>query len=139
MTIEKKALVVVVPAMAIVLGGVFWWWDQAESECVSVANTEALKAAALAAVALERAQTEQLVASKELDRMRDAVEAARTTGDATKLKDAQDTVRRAEVIVRERATVTARREAEAAILRHRATDVGKSSSTARLAGQRCSG
>jgi hypothetical protein len=129
---RRTLLVVAVPVMAIALGGVLWWWASAETECLAMHDSpaveKALEAAALAATALKQAQMEQLIALKELDRMRDAVKAARTTGDATRLRDAEDAARGAEFVAREKATLVARREAEGAIAQERAKEAWKFSS-----------
>ena len=108
-------------AIALVGGGAFYYFNKSSFE-KQAALTAALENAAKESEALKQAQSKQLEALKALEQARAAEDAARKSGDVTKLKEAQEAAKRAEAEAAKQGEAVKQREAAAADARKKATE-----------------
>jgi serine/threonine-protein kinase len=114
-------------AIALVGGGA-WYYFNKDNLAKQAALTAALETATKASEELKDAQSKQLAALKAIEKARADEEAARKSGDAAKVKEAQEAGRRAEEEAKKQAEVVKQREAAASKAREdakKAADAAK--------------
>jgi serine/threonine-protein kinase len=120
-----------VVAIALVGGGGWYYFNKSSIE-KQAALTAALETATKASQELQQAQAKQLESLKALEQARAAEDAARKSGDLTKLKEAQEAAKRAEAEASKQADLVKQREAAAADARKKAQDAAKDAKSAKV-------
>ncbi|MEO8144036.1 MAG: protein kinase, partial [Betaproteobacteria bacterium] len=118
-------------AIAIIGGGAYYYLTAAQRE-KQAELTARLETAAKASEDLKQAQTKQLEALKEVENRRVAEAAALKSGDAAKIKEAQEATKRAEAEAAKQADLVKQREAASTKARDdakKAADAAKQAAT----------